>query len=213
MTNIKNNKNTKTLNQNFAKKVFVQTGKLSALLLKLLLIAGETTIDQMFSPSIYKADFMTFEKLKKLWNEPLFPKLDFKKEEMPKNTKRNSIYTALFRLQKQGLVLNSRGNWSLTQDGENFTKSFFRFHSKHTSQRLPNIDNTKRIVIFDIPEKEREKRDWIRIELLYHEYKPLQKSVWLGRRPLLPQFIENIEFLGLSDCVHIFSVKDEGTIV
>jgi len=193
-------------NKEFAKKFVVQSGKISAMIIKVLLVAGFSTIDQILSPH-----YVQRINYKKLWNEPLF---DFSAEfKTPiQILKRKSIYAGLYRLKKQGLVSNSQDNWSLTKEGKDFTQSFFKLHSKYSKTKLSETDDIKRIVIFDIPEKNREKRNWIRGELIYHEYKPLQKSVWIGHRPLLPQFIENIEFLDLSEHVHIFSIKDEGTI-
>lgn len=203
----KNKKNNKPSN-NIAKKFVVQTGKFSAMILKILLLTGFITIDQMFSPSIYKDYGINY---KKLWNEPLF-NFGAKPEISPKMFKRASIYASLHRLQRQGLVSNLKGGWLLTQEGKGFAQSFLQLRSKYSKQQLPKEDGVLRVVIFDILEQEREKRDWIRGELLYHNYKPLQKSVWIGRCPLLPKFVNNINFLNLSESVHVFSVKDEGTI-
>jgi len=69
-----------------------------------------------------------------------------------------------------------------------------------------------RIVCFDIPEKERKKRRWIREELLSLEYQPLQKSVWVGFAPLPEDFFEDLDLLSLRDHIHLFSVGKKGTI-
>jgi DNA-binding transcriptional regulator PaaX len=67
-------------------------------------------------------------------------------------------------------------------------------------------------MIFDIPERERKKRDWIRSQLVSFGFEPLQKSVWSGGSPLPKNFIEDIEIMNLDHCIHIFSVRDSGTL-
>lgn len=187
-----------------AKKIIKHSGKLSLFLLSILLEVGATTVNAFFNPT-YSYERINY---KKLWNQ-LEPETTSTKI---KELKPRTISTTLQRLQKQGLVVRENRNWSLTKDGEKFIKSFFDLRLKYGKHKLPEKDGISRIVIFDIPEKERDKRDWIRGELLYHQYEPLQKSVWIGYCPLLPQLIENIDHMGLSKYIHIFSVKDEGTI-
>ncbi len=73
-------------------------------------------------------------------------------------------------------------------------------------------DGIARIVAFDIPERERKKRDTIRAELVTYNFKQLQKSVWIGYNPLPEDFTELLNGLHLRDEVHIFSVLEKGTI-
>jgi hypothetical protein len=197
-----------TNGKNIAKKIIVHSGKISAVILKVLLIAGATTIDQMFSPSLYKIRPINY---KELWNEPFWD-WDNKPEIFKQKIKPRSISAALQRLQKQGLVMRENKQWTLTKIGKNFMESSFQYKKFRNKRKLSPKDNVKRIVIFDVPEKEKEKRNWLRGELIYHEYEPLQKSVWIGYRSLLPEFIKTIDFLNMNSYVHIFSIKDEGTI-
>lgn len=187
-----------------AKKIIKQSGKLSLFLLSVLLKAGIVTIDAFLNPT-YAYERIDY---KKLWDQ-LEPDLNFTKN---KELKPRTISTTLQRLQKQGLVFCEKRNWSLTKNGGKFLKSFFDLRLKYGKYKLPEKDHVTRIIVFDIPEKEREKRDWLRGELLYHQYEPLQKSVWIGYCPLLPKFIENIDSMNLTEKIHIFSVKDRGTI-
>ncbi|OGF64281.1 hypothetical protein A2661_00880 [Candidatus Giovannonibacteria bacterium RIFCSPHIGHO2_01_FULL_45_24] len=69
-----------------------------------------------------------------------------------------------------------------------------------------------RLVIFDVPERERKKRLWLRLELLACGYKILQKSVWVGYCPLPQEFFEALEYLDLRRHIHIFSVNSAGTL-
>lgn len=193
----------KNSSKNVAKKIIVHSGKISIALLKIMLAVGAVTIDSFFSPSLN----VTRVNYKELLNEPLWDsgiKLN--------KLKPRSISAALQRLQKQGLVMHEDRKWSLTKVGKNFIESSFQYKKFRNKKQLLQKDDTKRIVIFDIPEKEKEKRNWLRGELIYHQYEPLQKSVWIGYRPLLPELIKTIDFLNMSSYVHVFSIKDEGTI-
>ena len=46
------------------------------------------------------------------------------------------------------------------------------------------------IVIFDIPEIRKNKRNWLRGDLMALGFMQLQKSVWFGPAPLPKKFIE-----------------------
>lgn len=187
-----------------AKKIIKQSGKLSLFILSVLLEAGAITVNAFLNPT-YSYERLNY---KRLWDQ-LEPDTSNPKS---KQIKPRSISVALQRLQKQKLVINQNGNWSLSKEGKKFTRSFFDLRLKYSKHKLPEKDGVTRIVVFDIPEKERDKRGWIRGELVYQDYKPLQQSVWIGYRPLLPEFIQNIDFMDLGEYVHIFSIKDEGTI-
>lgn len=199
---------TKKSGGNITKNIIIHSAKVPAMILKILLIVGATTVDQMFSPSLYRAQPINY---KELWNESLWD-WDNKPEKLVQKIKPRSISAALQRLQKQGLVIHEHKQWTLTKTGKDFAESSFQYKKFRNKGRLPRKDNTTRIVIFDVPETEKRKREWLRGELIYHEYKPLQKSVWIGNRSLLPELIKTIDFLNMSSYVHIFSVKNKGTI-
>lgn len=194
--------------QTKTKKIILRYAKIPAFILKVLLEMSMVTIDTFTSRPTYQFKTINY---KKLWNEPLFNNSNFK-ETKPDQLKPRSISAALQRLQKQGLVIRANKQWTLTKVGKSFAESVFKYKKFRNKKLIPLKDGIKRIVIFDIPETEKNKRDWIRGELAYHGYEALQKSVWIGTRPLLPELIKAIDFLGMSSYVHIFSVKDEGTI-
>lgn len=77
---------------------------------------------------------------------------------------------------------------------------------------LPVVDGKLRLVTFDIPEEDRIKRAWLRMQLVAHRYIFLQKSVWVGKTPLSPEFIRGIKDRGLGQCVHVIDVSGNGTI-
>lgn len=125
--------------------------------------------------------------------------------------KRESFISLLWRLQAQGLVERSPRSkdnaWRLTAlgwsrlDGERDAKIF-----------RPRPDGVRRLVIFDIPERQRKKRDAMRYELAATGFRQLQKSVWIGEHPLPQEFIELVEALDIRRYVNFFSIRDEGTL-
>lgn len=123
---------------------------------------------------------------------------------------RQTVNSLLWRLQKQGLVecLGRRGSfvWRPTPAGKKRQAE----KDAHRLSRKP--DGIMRLVIFDIPEYERKKRTAIRMELLAHDFRQLQKSVWIGTVPLSKDFIALLDELDLYGKVHIFSVRSEGTL-
>lgn len=123
---------------------------------------------------------------------------------------RDSFATTLSRLRAQGLLARRgrRGNglWCITKQGKEYLRGFARDHG-------PRPDGVRRLVIFDIPERERKKRDALRAELIAAQYQQLQKSVWMGAHPLPSDFVELVHALQLSRYVHIFSIRDAGTLV
>ena len=123
-----------------------------------------------------------------------------------------TLSSTIWRLKRQGLI-RKKGNgkssvWSITEDG----KKWFYAKMAETEYDLLPEDNILRLVIFDIPERERKKRDTLRARLVAHRFERLQKSVWAGRRPLSEDFIELCDELNLKGKVHIFSVQKEGTL-
>jgi len=68
------------------------------------------------------------------------------------------------------------------------------------------------VVAFDIPEKERRKRDWIRMCLVEMSFEMLQKSVWAAKGAIDENFIHALRDRNLLDKVHIFTVTQQGTI-
>lgn len=122
-----------------------------------------------------------------------------------------TLSAILSRLKRQGLVARSgspgSSRWRITPKGNR------RLHENiEIVVDLPEKDGVPRLVTFDIPEKERRKRDIVRTELKACDYRQLQKSVWIGFRPLPKQFIERLDELRLKNKIHILSIRDGGTI-
>lgn len=124
--------------------------------------------------------------------------------------KRETFASLLSQLKRQGLVerTNWKGRdgwyWRLTARGRAALRSRER-------DALPKSDGRKRLVCFDIPERDRAKRRWLRGELIACGYHPLQRSVWIGEAPLPQAFIEGLDLMHLRRRVYIVRVTAEGS--
>src|SRR3989344_5494134 len=124
---------------------------------------------------------------------------------------RRYLSVALSRLRREGLVRRvgspRYARWHLTPLG----KDYLAKRPPPTQVQRPRQESKQplRLVIFDIPEQQRRKRNLVRHVLTVAGYRQLQKSVWMAREPLPADFIEMIDRLGLSECVPIFSVWEK----
>lgn len=128
------------------------------------------------------------------------------------------INSLIYKLKKDGLIQGQSGAIPvLTDEGKDFLREL---RGDVYKGYLPPVNKYKKekngedliIVIFDIPERLRKKRDWIREVLRYLDYTMLQQSVWNGRTKLPRNFIFDLKRFDIKRYVHIFSVKEEGTI-
>ena len=77
----------------------------------------------------------------------------------------------------------------------------------------PKLPSPSSIIIsFDIPEKEKHKRAWLRSVLRNLDYKILHASVWIGNNALPKELLNDCKRMDMTNYIHIFSVFRKGTI-
>lgn len=115
------------------------------------------------------------------------------------------------RLARDGLVeREKRGLWKITERGRVFIKKYLAREEeggKIDRSRAPDL-----MLVFDVPEKRKKWRNWLRGELCFLGFKKVQKSVWLGWSPLPEYLLNELARARLVDCVQIFSVVKRGTL-
>ncbi len=120
---------------------------------------------------------------------------------------RGTVSVTLHRMKKNKLVSISgpkkKAIWRITQKG----KSHFKNIEKGIS--LPPEDGKTRVIMFDIPEDRRVERNWLRGELSACDYTPLQKSVFMGTRPLPTRLLEELESRGLLSHIHVVGLESD----
>lgn len=130
---------------------------------------------------------------------------------------RRSFARMKCKLLKGGLIKKSKSSGyilRLTNKGaEKLNELKFRFWTTVSCKHLSKDRNEElKIIIFDIPEKYRRKRLWLREVLKSLGFKMLQKSVWVGKAAIPEQFLEYIDSLELASYVEIFAVTKSGSL-
>ncbi len=132
---------------------------------------------------------------------------------------RQRFLNMLCYLHENGLVerkenKHRKSKWRITHRGIEklkFLKKKQRSKLEPFSAETVKEDALK-IVIFDIPESEKRKRNWLRRSLQNLNFFMLQKSVWIGKSKLPEKFLEKLQELKILSFVHIFTVHEKGTI-
>lgn len=111
---------------------------------------------------------------------------------------RRSLYNSLKRLEQRRLVgVERRGRreeWRLTSEGKKLAR---RLKMKLEQAGAQRWDKKWRLVVFDIPERIRDRRNFLRNELAALGLRQLQKSVWVTPYPLPEEFSEVVSELEL----------------
>ena len=113
------------------------------------------------------------------------------RDKIKQNTARNAFYRAL----KSGLIeQDSYGNVCLTEKGKKRISTF----------KAKKLKNAQLMIIFDIPEIERWKRQHLRNLLKELEFKQIQKSVWVTSFDHKKLLTQEIAHLDMKDCIKLF---------
>lgn len=107
------------------------------------------------------------------------------------NNKRD-YYRTLNRLKNHGLLRKKSDTFRLTKQGER--EAFFAHLDAQTVLYKPKKrewDGQWRMIIFDVPEKKRKYRDYLRQMLKTLGFKELQKSTWVTPHPI-PDFLKEL---------------------
>lgn len=140
-----------------------------------------------------------------------------KQEEIKRHRKRYAQF--LYRLRRDGLIEEKmRGEKKITSLTKKGREKLEKLKERY-SKKLPNahsydsdVGDKFIIVAFDVPEKERKKRDWIRNVLRNLKLKSIQKSLWVGKIKIPKQLINDLSELKMLDYVEIFEISKTGSL-
>lgn len=122
--------------------------------------------------------------------------------EILKTMNERSARTILWRLTKKGLVKKEKKRYFISKLG-------LKFIEKHLLEpEQKEWDGRWRLVAFDIPEKIAHYRKWLRSQLYALNYKPLQKSLFIGKFPLEKKLMEEILEKNLYQCIRIVVIGE-----
>src|SRR3989338_5484724 len=108
----------------------------------------------------------------------------------------------LYRLKKKGIL-----DFDFNKDVV-INKNSLMLHTFFTKIKERPTGNMKVMVLFDIPEKKRKTRNWLRSQLKLWDFEMLQQSVWLGKGPLLKEFTVRLRLLDVHKGVKIFKIQN-----
>ncbi len=146
---------------------------------------------------------------------------EYSNKEIERELKRRMkqrYHNLIYKLKKSGLIeeklKNNKKFFILTAKG----KEKISFLKQRSKARLPEYFYSKEksdkftIIIFDIPEKEKRKRNWLRAVLGNLGFKMVQKSVWIGKIKVPKEFLDDLFNLKLIDFVEIFEISKTGSL-
>ncbi len=117
-----------------------------------------------------------------------------------RNTEHNQYNTTLHRLEKRGFIeIDSSGLITFNKSKERLFVRLEYIKEKPDSKKSI-------IIIFDIPEKQRKIRNWLRNQLKIWDFEMVQQSVWVGKGPLPRKFTDHLKMLGVHKNVKMFSI-------
>lgn len=128
------------------------------------------------------------------------------------------LYAILNKLKRQGLIEKRRRGrssmWFPTRAGRAWFAGLRarRLFSAGRISYQPSGQRGIQIISFDVPERERHKRVWLRAVLKALGFRYLQKSVWISDRLIPEDFLEDLRERRMLSYVHIFSVTKSGTL-
>ena len=131
-----------------------------------------------------------------------------------KKERDKKFYNLMHRLQKDGLITKKKSSWTITKkgkqklDGLKERKEVFIPRKKYLIEEGKELN----IIIFDIPEEQRRKRDWLRETLIQLGFSKLQQSVWISKNKLPEELLKDLQTFRMLEYVEIFSITKTGTI-
>ncbi|OGY99838.1 MAG: hypothetical protein A2945_02490 [Candidatus Liptonbacteria bacterium RIFCSPLOWO2_01_FULL_52_25] len=135
-----------------------------------------------------------------------------------RSREQREFYDLLYRLKRDGFIAGkqtgNKNRWLRTAKGEkkiDILKKYFSETRPRNKYEKEN-DSEIKIIAFDIPEKYRRKRWWLRGAVKSMGFTMLQKSVWVGKFKLPQEFIGDIKFMGLLPYVEILAVTKTGSL-
>ncbi|MBU0998945.1 hypothetical protein KKG24_01360 [Patescibacteria group bacterium] len=124
-----------------------------------------------------------------------------------KSMNAGSFNQHIYRLHKKGIIESRDGKIHIHRE------NLLKFSAKNNSMKnsvMKSIFPTKTekiLISFDIPEKKKKTRDWLRNQIKYWDFEMIHKSLWLGYGPLPKEFNDRLKQLGIEKNVRIFKIK------
>jgi len=107
----------------------------------------------------------------------------------------------IYRLKKRGILEDKNDIFLLSKKG------IALYNNPYRKIKTKPLKTQKIFIIFDIPEKKKKVREWIRAQIKNWGFEMIQKSVWISFGPLPKEFEEKLKILGVNDGVKIYNLQ------
>ncbi len=189
-------------------------GEITFKILEILQNGAEATAQLL---DIFTSDYFT--SYKKMGRALRYGSPSFESKQYLKHSERQQFYSLLNQLKNQGFVEKKKSAdkkssiWTITEKGLKKSKFIKEkiFNKKHFDYKKESDDKIK-VIIFDIPEKERYKRDWLRMVLRGLGFSLLQRSVWIGKNKIPEEFLRDLKQQRMLSYIQIFEINKKGTL-
>lgn len=118
-------------------------------------------------------------------------------EQFEKQASKKKIYDTMFRLTQQGVVSFQNDRYDVSDDASILM---------HTISK--ERDGIWKLVIFDIPEKQRQVRNVLRAKLISLGFKKWQNSIWISPYTLAPEIVEELNELAKKFFIRLIKTTD-----
>lgn len=145
---------------------------------------------------------------RKIQNAKESRKLERQELERRKKRFRNFVY----QMKHDGLIEEGEhaGDYQISKRGKEKIEELKR---KLPTRHYKLGGSTRLTIIsFDIPEKLRNKRDWLREVIKNLNFSMVHQSVWVGKSRIPKELIEDLDSLRILDYVEIFEVTKSGSL-
>ena len=122
-----------------------------------------------------------------------------------------AVRSAISRMSRSGLLKvrrdKERSYYSLTRVGHSMLTEGARRIFEH---RASDWDGTWSILTYSIPERRRDARDRLRVELGWLGYGPVSEATWVSPHDKTEEVAKLAGRLRIKECVHVFQAKHVG---
>lgn len=117
-------------------------------------------------------------------------------------------------LQRENLIVKNAGAFRITSRGRRKLQLLRERKGRELPETAYPREKASRVIIvaFDVPEKYRRKRSWLRTALKELGLRMVQKSLWIGKTKIPTQFLDDLRELKLVEYIEIFEVDKAGTL-
>ena len=125
---------------------------------------------------------------------------------------RRNFQSLLSKLKREGFIQQADGKGSLLWKVTKLGKTKIDFEKRRNLIEEASVSANPIIVSYDIPERLRNERKWLREVLLLLDYQPVHKSVWIGNKRISENLLRELRKREILNGTQIFEVTKKGTL-